>query len=176
MSGGLGGVSSQLRCSGVSFWTVGHRREGCSRLPGCGTKKIMAMAENFLLCLVDTVLDVTLTLQGSQMLREYCAKLLERPHLSSSFIQRVALWWAAVEKRTGNLERAHMVMEACCKSQDPNSVHGCVFWTLWESICTAVSQFEGVHKRKQQVALQYAGELAPSAEASVAPKVTQGLA
>ncbi|PBJ79751.1 hypothetical protein BCY84_02483 [Trypanosoma cruzi cruzi] len=133
-------------------------------------------AENFLLCLVDTVLDVTLTLQGSQMLREYCAKLLERPHLSSSFIQRVALWWAAVEKRTGNLERAHMVMEACCKSQDPNSVHGCVFWTLWESICTAVSQFEGVHKRKQQVALQYAGDLAPSAEASVALKATQGLA
>ncbi|PWU97354.1 hypothetical protein C4B63_16g172 [Trypanosoma cruzi] len=175
MSGGLGGVSSQLRCSGVAFWTVGHRREGCSRLPGCGTKKLWQCGEFFALsCRYRSGRHPHIA--GEQMLREYCAKLLERPHLSSSFIQRVALWWAAVEKRTGNLERAHMVMEACCKSQDPNSVHGCVFWTLWESICTAVSQFEGVHKRKQQVALQYAGDLAPSAEASVALKATQGLA
>ncbi|ESL12228.1 hypothetical protein TRSC58_00008 [Trypanosoma rangeli SC58] len=131
------------------------------------------VAEDFLLCLVDTVLDVTLALQGSQVFRQYCAKLLQRPHLSPSFVQRVALWWAAVEKRTDNVETAQTVMDACCKLQDPNSSHGCVFWSLWESICTTVSQFEEVNKRRQQVALQYADNSAPAAGASVTPRATK---
>ncbi|RNF15091.1 pre-mRNA-splicing factor SYF1 [Trypanosoma conorhini] len=131
------------------------------------------VAEGFLLCLADTVLDVTLTLQGSQMFRQYCAKLLQRPHLHAPFVQRVALWWAAVEKRTDNVATAHTVMDACCKLQDPNSSHGCIFWSLWESICTTVGQFEEVHKRRQQVALQYADAATPAAEALATPKATK---
>lgn len=117
--------------------------------------KHQAEYDSLLFGVLDAVLEVTFRLHGSQALRHYCAELLERQKLTPQLIQRLALWWAAVERRTGNADRAHTVMEACCKSQDPSSSHGAVFWSMWESICNTVKQFEGVHRRKQQAALKY---------------------
>ncbi|ORC89101.1 pre-mRNA-splicing factor SYF1 [Trypanosoma theileri] len=117
--------------------------------------------DSFLLGVLDAVLDVTFRLQGSQSVRQYCTRLLEGGRgVTPLFIQRVSLWWAAVEKRTGNMDRAHTILEACCKSQDPKSRHGLVFWKLWESICTTVEQFENVNKRKQQVSLKFLNDTA----------------
>nr|CCC90435.1 unnamed protein product [Trypanosoma congolense IL3000] len=111
--------------------------------------------DKLLFGLLDTVLEVTFRLRGSEALRQYCVMLLERHRLSPQLIQRLALWWAAVERRTGNVDKAHTVLEACCKSQDPRSDYGAVFWRMWESICATVGQFEGVQKRKQQASLKY---------------------
>ncbi|KAG8347853.1 hypothetical protein ERJ75_000764900 [Trypanosoma vivax] len=127
---------------------------------GCLELALQQQSENdaLLFGLLDTVLEMTFNLHGCVAVRQYCTVLLERPKtLSPQLIQRLALWWAAMEKRTGNTERAYIVMETCCKSQDPSTHHGSVFWNLWEAICGTVAQFEDVHQRKQQTALKFGG-------------------
>lgn len=92
--------------------------------------------------------------RGYEDVRRYCARLvgrLQHPLL----LHRVAVHWAAIEKRSGNPGQAHIVLDACGNSQDPSTSHGEVYWNIWESLCQSVQEFEKVARRRQQASVYF---------------------
>ncbi|KAG5504880.1 hypothetical protein GH5_05511 [Leishmania sp. Ghana 2012 LV757] len=100
--------------------------------------------------------SITFTEQrrGYDSVRTYCGALVQRLQ-HALLLQRVALHWAAIEKRSGNTAQAHLILDACGDSQDPSTEHGEVYWRLWESLCTSVEEFEKVARRRQQAAIRF---------------------
>ncbi|CCW65047.1 unnamed protein product [Phytomonas sp. EM1] len=108
-----------------------------------------------LICIIERVIHSTHTFKGHYATREYCRQLLGMLE-DVELLQRVALHWSALERRCGEHETAHLIMDASCPSQDPSSAHGAVYWQLWESLCANVSEFEKVKRRREQVAVRFA--------------------
>ncbi|GET88840.1 hypothetical protein, conserved [Leishmania tarentolae] len=100
--------------------------------------------------------SITFTEQrrGYDSVRTYCGALVQRLQ-NTLLLQRVALHWAAIEKRSGNTAQAHLILDACGDSQDPSTEHGEVYWRLWESLCTSVEEFEKVARRRQQALIRF---------------------
>ncbi|CBZ27323.1 conserved hypothetical protein [Leishmania mexicana MHOM/GT/2001/U1103] len=100
--------------------------------------------------------SITFTEQrrGYDSVRTYCGVLVQRLQ-HALLLQRVALHWAAIEKRSGNTAQAHLILDACGDSQDPSTEHGEVYWRLWESLCTSVEEFEKVARRRQQALIRF---------------------
>nr|CAJ2473931.1 unnamed protein product [Leishmania braziliensis] len=100
--------------------------------------------------------SITFTEQrkGYDAVRKYCGALVQRLQ-HALLLQRVALHWASIEKRSGNTAQAHLILDACGDSQDPSTEHGEVYWRLWESLCTSVEEFEKVARRRQQASMRF---------------------
>ncbi|KAG5504496.1 hypothetical protein JKF63_04948 [Porcisia hertigi] len=108
--------------------------------------------------LLQAILEHSITFteqrRGYDSVRTYCGALVQRLQ-DTILLQRVALQWAAIEKRSGNIPQAHLILDACGDSQNPSTVHGEVYWRLWESLCTSVEEFEKVARRRQQAAIRF---------------------
>lgn len=109
--------------------------------------------------LLQAILEHSITFteqrRGYDAVRSYCGALVQRLQ-HPTLLQRVALQWAAIEKRSGNTAQAHLILDACGDSQDPASEHGEVYWRLWESLCTSMEEFEKVTRRRQQASIRFA--------------------
>lgn len=103
---------------------------------------------------IEKAVRCTQQFKGCPGTRPLCAALLQRTG-DPALLQRIALHWAAIERRCGNYEHAFTVFNACGDSQDPATPHGEVFWRLWGSLCANIGDYEKMVRRKQQVEVRF---------------------
>lgn len=103
---------------------------------------------------VEKAIRCTQLFKGCPGTRQFCGALLRRT-AHAPLLQRIALQWAAIERRCGNREQAYAVLDACGDSQNPATPHGAVYWKLWETLCVSLQDFERLVRRRQQVEVRY---------------------
>lgn len=123
--------------------------------------------------LVERTIDCTARWRGLGEMREWCGSLVRRVS-DPTLLQRVTLHWAALERRSGNVEQARLVLDACGDSQDPASAHGEVYWRLWETLCTDLTEFERVARRRQQAEIRFAKKGSGEAESTSSSSARNG--
>ncbi|EPY27645.1 pre-mRNA-splicing factor SYF1 [Strigomonas culicis] len=103
---------------------------------------------------VERSIDYTHQYKGIRDVRVWCRRLMSLLRAPEG-VQRVALHWAALEKRMGHQTEAHAVFSACASTQSPFTPSGTRFWECWKKLSDTVNEFEQVTRREEQVKTQF---------------------